>query len=91
MTAFLFAPQVLILENGRFGYRQVSMCKVLGISYHHESFGERSTVDHERVAQILADDSSFTHNSIVHCETSTGIFNDVFKVGEVIRKHIPGK
>ena len=66
------------------------MCKALGIPYHHESFGERAAVDPDRVAQILADDSSFTHISMVHCETSTGIFNDTKRVGEVIRKHVPG-
>ena len=67
------------------------MCKTLGIPHHHEFCGEAADVDAQRVAEILSNDPSFTHVSVVHCETSTGIFNNVEKIGEAVKKHAPSK
>lgn len=48
-------------------------------------------MDPEQVARILEADKDFSHVCIVHCETSTGILNNIRRVGEVVKKHIPGK
>ena len=87
----LSSTQVLILENGAYGKRQIAICEALDIAYHHESFGECADVNPERVAEILSTDKSFTHVSVVHCETSTGIFNNIQRIGEIVRNHAPGK
>ena len=84
--------QILILENGAYGRRQVEICKVLGISYHHESFSETGTIDPERVNDIMSRDGNcFSHVGIVHCETSSGVFNDVEAIGQIIKKYCPSK
>ncbi len=83
--------QVLILENGAYGLRQVKMCEYMGIDYHHESFGEKTPVDPHRVRGLLKKDRSFTHISIVHCETSVGLLNPITDVGRVVREVVPSQ
>ena len=67
------------------------MCEYMGIECRHETFGERKRVNVDKVRDILKNDSSFTHISIVHCETSVGIFNPVTEVGRVVRKFAPSE
>nr|KAG5712900.1 hypothetical protein BaRGS_007497 [Batillaria attramentaria] len=82
--------KVLILENGAYGKRMAKICQSTSIPYHHETFPEDKVVDPKRVEEILKGDSSFSMVSIVHCETSSGIFNPVTEVGQVVRRMAPG-
>lgn len=50
---------------------------------------ETETTNVERVKDILVDDKTITNVAMVHCETTTGIFNPIEEVGEVIRIHSP--
>ncbi|KAK3087801.1 hypothetical protein FSP39_010725, partial [Pinctada imbricata] len=81
--------KVLILENGAYGKRMGKICEVLNIPYHLESFSEDSKVDPGRVEELLRGDNSFTLVAIVQCETSSGVFNPVEKVGSIVKKIIP--
>ena len=82
---------MLILENGAYGRRQASICDVLGIAYHKESFQENEMVSPERVQQILESDHSFTNVSVVHCETSSGVINPISKIGAVVKELCPSE
>ena len=63
----------------------------MGIDCHHETFGEKKSVNVNTVRDILKSDNSFTHVSIVHCETSVGIFNPITEVGKAVRELAPSK
>lgn len=82
---------MLILENGAYGRRQASICDVLGIAYHKESFPENEMVSPERVRQILQKDSSFTNVAVVHCETSSGVINPITKIGAIVKELCPSE
>ena len=81
---------MLILENGAYGKRQVKICKVLGIDYHHATFPEDSIITGKNVQDILQREGPFAMVSVVHCETSSGVFNDVEPIGKVINKESAG-
>lgn len=83
--------KVLILQNGAYGKRMGKICDVASIPYHMEDFPENSIVEPSRVSEILKENSSFTHVSIVHCETSSGVFNPVEEVGKIVKTLAPGK
>lgn len=82
--------KVLILENGAYGKRMAKICQVTSIPFHHETFPENQIVDPKRVEDILKGDKSFTMVSVVHCETSSGIFNPVVEIGKIIRRLASG-
>lgn len=80
--------KVLILENGAYGKRIAKICEVAGISKYVLSFPESSAVNVNVVEDALKNDSSFTHVAIVHCETSSGVFNPVVDVGQIVKKYL---
>ncbi|KAK6180812.1 hypothetical protein SNE40_008797 [Patella caerulea] len=81
--------KVLILENGAYGKRMGKICETLSIPHHIESFSEDKAVDAGRVEELLKKDNSYNLVSIVHCETSSGVFNPVEEVGSVIKTTSP--
>ncbi len=67
------------------------ICEVLGLPFQHESFAETETVNVERVEEIMSrSGSTYSHVAVVHCETSSGVFNDVQSIGRIIKEHSPG-
>ena len=66
------------------------ICECMGLQCQVESFPEDSYVDVERVENILKEDKTFTTVAIVHCETSSGVFNPVEKVGKIVKEQCPG-
>ncbi|XP_029643078.1 2-aminoethylphosphonate--pyruvate transaminase [Octopus sinensis] len=80
--------KVLILENGAYGKRIAKICEVAGISKRVLSFPESSAVNVNVVEDVLKDDPSFTHVAIVHCETSSGVFNPIVDVGQIVKKYL---
>ncbi|GAB1607486.1 uncharacterized protein LOC115217501 [Argonauta hians] len=80
--------KVLILENGAYGKRIAKICDIAGIANHVLSFPEDSAINVSVVEDILKTDSMFTHVAIVHCETSSGVFNPVIEVGQIIKKYL---
>jgi len=49
---------------------------------------ESQPIDDKPIESALASDPAITHVGIVHCETTTGILNDVRKVGGIVRKFV---
>lgn len=80
--------KVLILENGAYGKRIAKICDVLNISKQVLTFDEGQPVDVGKVEETLRKEPTFTHVTIVHCETSCGVFNPVTEVGKVVKKFI---
>ena len=79
-----------MLENGAYGKRMGKACECMGVDCRVESFPEDNFVDIDRVKSILKGDNSYTMVAIVHCETSSGVFNPVEEVGKIVKEHCPG-
>ena len=43
----------------------------------------------KKIEEILMNDKAITNVAMVHCETTTGIFNPIQEVGQLVRKHAP--
>ena len=85
----LIHSQVLILENGAYGKRMSLICEATSIPYHMESFPENESVNLARVSELLKGDT-YSLVSCVHCETSSGVFNPVEQVGQLVKAANPG-
>ena len=85
-TAISKNGKLLILSNGAYGNRMGEIAKVLKINYTIEKFGDKEAIDINKVKEILENDSSITHVSVVHSETTSGILNSIEKIGELVKE-----
>jgi 2-aminoethylphosphonate-pyruvate transaminase len=79
--------KLLVLSNGAYGERIARIASVLGISVTEESCEETRSPECGRLAELLRDDSSISHVAVVHCETTTGILNDIEQLGKIVKAH----
>lgn len=79
---------LLVLSNGAYGKRMLEIAKILNIDTTEIAAKETEQIDIEKVEDILkADKNIITHVAIVHCETTTGILNDIASVGKIAKKY----
>ena len=78
------AGKWLMLINGAYGRRMAQIAAIHHIPTTNLIFPENQTPTPADVAAALAADPSITHVGVVHCETTTGIFNPVGAIGAVV-------
>ncbi len=78
---------LLILINGAYGERMTKMCEYAGINYDTLRYAENESPRAEDVDKFLQENPSVTHVATVHCETTTGIFNPIREIGEVVERY----
>jgi len=78
--------KVLVVINGAYGKRMVKICSVAGVDCDALEYTEDRVPDIQGIADRLAQDDAITHVAMVHCETTTGIFNPIREVGAVVRE-----
>ena len=80
--ATLLTPgdRLLVLCNGAYGERIVTIARRMGRSVEALRWPEDRPVEAARVAAALRDDPGITQVALVHCETTTGILNPVEEV-----------
>ena len=85
----MIAPgqRTLVLENGAYGKRIVTILERIGREVSVLRFPEDQQVDPAALDTALRDDPTIDHVVVVHCETTTGILNDMVAVGRVSRAH----
>ncbi len=80
---------VLLAINGAYGKRMQRICEVLGISAIAITTPEHTKLDPSAIKQALVDHPEIDLVAAVHCETTTGVFNPIEAIGEVV--HAAGK
>lgn len=78
--------KVLILSNGAYGERMVSICAKAGVPYEAAAFPMTQALKREEIEPYIAK-KDITHVAYVHCETTAGVLNDIAMVQELIQKH----
>ena len=79
--------KLLVLTNGAYGDRIVKIAKTLNIDHVVLDFGETGEIDLDALKRTLTDDGSITHIAAVHCETTTGMLNDIAAVAKIVKAH----
>jgi 2-aminoethylphosphonate-pyruvate transaminase len=79
--------KVLVIVNGAYGRRVVQMAEILKLAVAVYELPEDQQPDPAAVEKLLAQDPIITHVCVAHCETTTGIFNPVAAIGEVVQRH----
>lgn len=78
--------KLLIAANGAYGERMEDIAKHAGLSYKILNFHYNETPNAEVIAKELAQDPAITHVSMVHCETTSGILNDIEAVAKKVKE-----
>jgi 2-aminoethylphosphonate-pyruvate transaminase len=76
--------KLLILENGVYGARAVTIAQRLGRPVASLHWPEATPVDPQAVRAALKADADITHVLLVHCETTTGILNPLQAVADAV-------
>jgi len=79
--------QTLVLENGAYGRRIVTILERIGREVSVLHWPEDHQVDPTALDAALSEDPSLEHVVVVHCETTTGILNDMVEIGRVCGTH----
>lgn len=82
--------KVLVPNNGAYCARIVKICKYLGRTVVDLPVPEDQPATAAIVEAALAADASITHIAQVHCETGTGILNDLCGIARVCARHGKG-
>jgi 2-aminoethylphosphonate-pyruvate transaminase len=84
-----FVPKsgkLLILINGAYGKRAAKIADYSGRAYATLEWAEDRPVEPADVAAKLKDDSAITHVFVVHCETTSGVFNPIEEIAAVVKR-----
>ena len=79
--------KLLVITNGAYGDRIAEIAKVLKIDTIVQDSGEVAPVDLAALCENLDSNPDITHVAVVHCETTTGMLNDVEAIGKIVKKH----
>ncbi len=86
-TAIPKDGHLLLITNGAYGDRIGEMAKVYNIRTTILSYRENLVPPAYDLEEALKTQESITHVAIIHCETTTGIFNDIESIGRVAHKY----
>jgi 2-aminoethylphosphonate-pyruvate transaminase len=86
-TALPADGKLLVLANGAYGQRIATIAKYLKIPLKIYDAGDLERHEVNQVEKIIKNDSKITHVAVVHCETTTGMLNDIETIGRVVKKH----
>ena len=79
--------KLLILSNGAYGDRMGNIAEYHGISYDMLAFDETEQVSVSYVDDYLSHNAEITHVAVVHCETTTGVFNPLKEIAHLVKMH----
>jgi 2-aminoethylphosphonate-pyruvate transaminase len=76
--------RLLVLVNGAYGRRIAQIARVHGIDHDVLELAENVKFTPAIAAEYLAKASGYSHVAVVHCETTSGILNQVEEIGHVV-------
>ncbi len=79
--------RVLVIDNGIFGKGFADFVKIYGGNPVLYTVDDKLPVDAEELEVYLKKDSDFKYATVVHCDTPSGMLNDVEKICNVLKKY----
>lgn len=79
--------RVLILDNGVFGEGFGDFVKIYGGEPVYYSVDRQEEIDIEALRKFLEKDNNFKYATMVHCDTPSGLLNDVSKICPLLKEY----
>lgn len=77
---------LLVLDNGAYCKRMAKLATMMGRQTTLKTFTDATAISAGDVEALLVADPSVTHVGLVHCETGTGVVNQLEAIAEVCRR-----
>jgi 2-aminoethylphosphonate-pyruvate transaminase len=88
LTTFVPAgARCLVLINGAYGKRAKKILDIAGRGTIVHETPEDTPPDLAAIDAMLAGDDAISHVFAVHCETTSGVWNPVEAIGEIVQRH----
>lgn len=87
LTSAVGDGTVLLITNGAYGKRMVQIAEYAGLNYLEYNVGFAEIPSHETVEGLLKSNGHITHIAMVHCETTSGILNDIASIARVAKAY----
>lgn len=78
--------RVLVIDNGIFGEGFADFVKIYGGEVVFFRGDRHKEIDVEELSKFLQNDSDFKYATIVHCDTPSGVLNDVSKICPMLKE-----
>ncbi len=85
-TALPTKGHLLVISNGAYGERMIKIAETAGIHFSMLKYPENTLPKTDDIQGLLKNEKTITHVAVVHCETTTGIFNPIKEIGKVVKK-----
>ncbi|WP_315072856.1 alanine--glyoxylate aminotransferase family protein [uncultured Clostridium sp.] len=79
--------RVLILDNGIYGRGFKDFVEIYGGEGVYFSDDYNKAIDAEKLKEFLEKDHNFKYATIVHCDTPTGVLNDLSKICRLLKEY----
>lgn len=79
--------RVLVIDNGIFGRGFADFITMYGGEVVFFSKGYKADIDVEDLKAFLEKDNNFKYATVVHCDTPTGVLNDISKICPLLKKY----
>jgi len=76
--------KILVVINGAYGERLNKIANIHNIETIQLRFAENEIPKIDEIKKALEENPDITHVSIVHCETTTGILNEIEEIGKLV-------
>ncbi len=79
--------RVLVIDNGIYGEGFKDFVTMYGGEYVLFSSEYTKSIDIDELKAFLDKDSNFKYATVVHCDTPTGVLNDVSKICPLLKEY----
>ncbi|MGX9757291.1 pyridoxal-phosphate-dependent aminotransferase family protein [Clostridioides difficile] len=79
--------RVLVIDNGIYGEGFKDFVKMYGGEYVLFSSEYTKGIDVDELRKFLEKDNNFKYATVVHCDTPTGVLNDVSKICPLLKEY----
>ena len=79
--------RVLVIDNGIFGKGYADFVKIYGGEPFLLTYDYHKEIDVSLLEDFLSKDSNFKYATVVHCDTPSGVLNDVISISNILHKY----
>jgi len=79
--------KIIIINNGSYGDRMCKIASRYNLSYVEFKSSKISAIDILKLEETIRTKKNISHIAVVHNETTTGLLNDIEKIGQLAKKY----
>lgn len=80
------SDRVLVIDNGIFGEGFADFIKIYGGNVVFFKGDRTKSIDVKKLKEFLDKDSNFKYATVVHCDTPSGVLNDISKICPLLKE-----